>query len=159
MNPVANYKNCKVTLKYKQPYPNNAFFRKRRLAGKAHRGIDFAPKDELKGQPFFIIAPVTGEVIFAGRHTQFGNMVVIKSVEHGREYLHMLCHLRSISRQTVMYGKRIRKGIILGLMGRTGTATGVHLHYQVEIRLDRQRQTHPWAEGYWKHINPSSYLT
>jgi murein DD-endopeptidase MepM/ murein hydrolase activator NlpD len=158
MNPVVDVSKVYVSLGFKVRYPNTDFFIKRGLAGKVHRGIDFAPKPEFVSTPLFIAAPVTGIVVFAGFHTQFGNMVVIKSQEGDKLFLHMMCHLRKISNQ-VIYNKQVLKGTLIGIMGKTGTATGVHLHYQVEQETNNEWQSHPWVQGNWSFINPQVYCT
>jgi murein DD-endopeptidase MepM/ murein hydrolase activator NlpD len=44
----------------------------------------------------------------------------------------------------VRVGQKVNRGDILGVMGRSGNATGVHLHY--EVRIDG------------KPVNPTPYL-
>lgn len=90
-----------------------------------HLGIDLAAP---KGTP--ILAAQGGTVIYAGREFRgYGKMVLIES---GNGWATLYAHFDKI---LVSEGQRIRKGEIVGAMGRTGRATGVHLHF--EIRKDR----------------------
>ncbi len=90
-----------------------------------HLGLDLAAT---KGTP--ILASSDGVVIYAGREFRgFGRMVLIES---GSGWASLYAHLDKI---LVSEGQRVRQGEVLGAMGRTGRATGVHLHF--EIRKDR----------------------
>lgn len=90
-----------------------------------HLGIDLAAP---KGTP--ILAAQGGTVIYAGREFRgYGKMVLIES---GSGWATLYAHFDKI---LVSEGQRIRKGEVVGAMGRTGRATGVHLHF--EIRKDR----------------------
>lgn len=94
-----------------------------------HRGLDFAGK---KGQP--IAATATGVVSLSERHPAFGNMV---EISHGQGWITRYAHLDSL---LVQVGERVENGQEIARMGRTGRATGVHLHYEV---LKGNRQLDP----------------
>jgi len=66
-------------------------------------------------------------VTFAGGNTccSYGLYVI---VDHGNGYTTLYAHLSSIS---VTQGQRVLLGQLLGLGGRTGYATGNHLHFEV----------------------------
>ena len=53
-------------------------------------------------------------------------------IDDGNGYRSMYVHL---SKATVKVGQRVRKGQVIGLEGRTGNATGCHVHYEL-IRMD-----------------------
>jgi murein DD-endopeptidase MepM/ murein hydrolase activator NlpD len=90
-----------------------------------HLGIDLAAK---KGTP--VMSSHRGTVIYAGRDFRgFGNMVLI---EAGNGWATIYAHLE---RFLVKEGQKVIQGQVIGTMGRTGRATGVHLHF--EIRKDR----------------------
>lgn len=90
-----------------------------------HLGIDLAAP---KGTP--ILAAQAGTVIYAGREFRgYGKMVLVES---GDGWATLYAHFDKI---LVAEGQRIRQGEVIGGMGRTGRATGVHLHF--EIRKDR----------------------
>jgi murein DD-endopeptidase MepM/ murein hydrolase activator NlpD len=88
-----------------------------------HTGIDFGGP---RNAPVLATAP--GEVVEAGRSGAYGIMVVI---DHGMGLRTCYAHL---AKATVRVGARVEAGQRVGTMGRTGRATGPHLHY--EIRLD-----------------------
>ncbi len=101
---------------------------------RSHWGLDLANK---KNTP--ILAAERGVVIYTGRGFRgFGNLVVI---EHNEEWATLYAHLNKFS---VKEGDTVKRGQNIGLMGRTGRATGVHLHF--EIRHNRQP------------VNPMAYL-
>jgi len=66
-----------------------------------------------------------GEVIFAGRSGRFGRLVVI---EHGGVYETRYAHLKKIK---VDAGEKVGRGEVIGTVGKSGNATGYHLHYEV----------------------------
>lgn len=90
-----------------------------------HLGIDLAAP---KGTP--IIAARGGVVIYRGRDFRgFGKMVMIES---GDGWATLYAHLDKFY---VEEGQKVAMGDTIGAMGRTGRATGVHLHF--EIRKQR----------------------
>ncbi len=90
-----------------------------------HLGIDLAGP---KGTP--ILSAQSGSVVYAGRDFRgFGKMVLIES---GHGWATIYAHLDKI---TVREGQQVAQGELLGTMGRSGHATGVHLHF--EIRKDK----------------------
>jgi murein DD-endopeptidase MepM/ murein hydrolase activator NlpD len=95
-------------------------------AGRGHWGLDLANR---KGTP--ILAAADGVVIYTGKGFRgYGKLVVI---EHNDEWATLYAHLDRIH---VREGQKITRGDKLGAMGRTGRASGVHLHF--EIRHHRQ---------------------
>ena len=92
-------------------------FGKRR--GRLHAGIDLrAPR----GTP--IHAAADGRVVFSGRSGDYGRMVVI---DHGGGVETAYAHN---SRNLVNRGQRVKQGDIIGSVGRSGNATGYHLHFE-----------------------------
>lgn len=96
--------------------------------GKSHRrhlGIDLAAP---RGTP--VLAAQDGIVIYAGRDFKsFGRMVMI---EGKQGFASLYAHLDKIK---IKQGTRVSKGNVLGLVGKSGHAHGVHLHF--EIRHNR----------------------
>jgi len=87
-----------------------------------HEGIDInAPL----GTP--IVAADGGEVVFAGWNGAFGLMVKI-SHDDGIATLYAHC-----SELLVSVGDIVSQGQTIALMGRTGRASGVHLHFEVIV--------------------------
>ena len=89
-----------------------------------HRGVDYAAAT---GTP--IKASGDGRIIFRGRKGGYGNAVIIK---HGSQYTTLYGHMSKFNRKAKQ-GSRVRQGQIIGYVGRTGVATGPHLHYEFRI--------------------------
>jgi murein DD-endopeptidase MepM/ murein hydrolase activator NlpD len=89
-----------------------------------HRGVDYAAAI---GTP--IKAAGDGRVIFRGKKGGYGNTVIIK---HGSQYTTLYGHLSKFRRK-VKNGSRVRQGQTIGYVGKTGLATGPHLHYEFRV--------------------------
>jgi murein DD-endopeptidase MepM/ murein hydrolase activator NlpD len=88
---------------------------------RAHWGVDLANK---RGTP--ILSAGEGVVVYTGRGFKgYGKLVV---VEHDNDWATLYAHLDKI---LVKEGQKVPRGHKLGLMGRTGRASGVHLHFEV----------------------------
>jgi murein DD-endopeptidase MepM/ murein hydrolase activator NlpD len=87
-----------------------------------HQGVDIS---WWPGAP--IRASADGVVVFAGMKGGYGRCVQIQH-EYGFQTLYG--HLSSVS---AYEGKNVKKGEIIGFLGRSGRATGFHLHYEVRI--------------------------
>jgi murein DD-endopeptidase MepM/ murein hydrolase activator NlpD len=95
---------------------------------KPHTGLDIAAPEHAP-----VIAPTSGTVRLTGHHYFNGNTLII---DHGMGLMTFFCHLNSIS---VKEGERVHKGQQIGRVGRTGRATGPHLHFSVNmnnVRVD-----------------------
>jgi murein DD-endopeptidase MepM/ murein hydrolase activator NlpD len=87
-----------------------------------HQGVDIS---WWPGAP--IRASADGVVVFAGMKGGYGRAV---QVQHEYGFQTLYGHLSSIS---AYEGKKVKKGEIIGFLGRTGRSTGFHLHYEVRI--------------------------
>ncbi len=98
------------------------------VPGDFHGGVDFAAAPNTP-----IIATAPGTVIRAVDKNRggFGLHVLI---HHGLGYQTMYAHCNKI---LVKPGERVQKGQVIALIGRTGRATGNHLHYEVRFGLER----------------------
>jgi murein DD-endopeptidase MepM/ murein hydrolase activator NlpD len=76
-----------------------------------------------------IQATANGTVESAGWQTGYGNAVVLR---HSGELETLYGHMNTIDPQ-IKAGQNVTRGDILGYMGQTGRATGVHLHYEVRV--------------------------
>lgn len=85
-----------------------------------HKGVDLASS---YGVP--IRAAGGGVVTFAGYKSSWGKVVIIS---HGYGYVTQYAHNSSI---LVRKGQKVERGQIITRMGRTGRATGTHLHFGV----------------------------
>ena len=91
--------------------------------GRNHNGIDY-PLPE--GTPISVIQP--GTVADAGfRDNGYGNQV---KVNHPGGVSSFYAHLSSIN---VASGQKIDPGTVIGKIGTTGSSTGPHLHFEVDV--------------------------
>jgi murein DD-endopeptidase MepM/ murein hydrolase activator NlpD len=91
---------------------------------RAHKGVDYAAST---GTP--IKATGDGTVALAGKKGGYGRTVILK---HGGKYSTLYAHLHKYARG-VRTGKRVKQGQIIGYVGKSGLATGPHLHYEFRI--------------------------
>ncbi|OIR15363.1 murein DD-endopeptidase MepM [mine drainage metagenome] len=87
-----------------------------------HAGLDVAVAS---GTP--VKASAQGQVLAVGDYFFNGKTVF---VDHGNGLITMYCHLERID---VKNGETVSKGQLLGLSGKTGRATGPHLHWSVVL--------------------------
>lgn len=100
-----------------------------------HKGIDIAGKMDTP-----ILAVEDGQVVKSYYSTTYGNVVFIK---HPSNFVTVYAHL---NKRLVSVGQPIRQGDMIGYMGKTGRATGIHLHFeahQLEWRYDKRFAFNP----------------
>ena len=98
-----------------------------------HNGIDIAAKHGSKIQ-----AIASGFVTFSGRKGAYGNVI---DIHHSDSLKSRYAHLDTIK---VKKGEVVRKGETIATMGKTGRATGSHLHLEV------------WKQN--RPVNPEAYI-
>ncbi|MDX9812132.1 MAG: M23 family metallopeptidase [Bacteroidales bacterium] len=99
-----------------------------------HHGQDFSAPYGTE-----VYATGSGKVIEAGwSQSGFGTFVVI---DHGYGYQTTYGHLSAVK---VSVGMNVKRGDLIALSGNTGTSTGPHLHYQIDL--------------YGQHRNPLYYF-
>lgn len=91
---------------------------------RAHKGVDYAAPH---GTP--IRATANGKIEFAGNKGGYGRTVVIK---HGDSYSTLFAHMSRYARG-IKKGVKVRQGQTIGYVGKTGLATGPHLHYEFRV--------------------------
>ncbi len=89
-----------------------------------HRGVDYAAAI---GTP--VQASGDGKVIHVGKKGGYGKTIII---QHANRYTTLYGHLNGY-RKGVTRGKRVKQGQIIGYVGKTGLATGPHLHYEFRV--------------------------
>jgi murein DD-endopeptidase MepM/ murein hydrolase activator NlpD len=89
-----------------------------------HAGIDL---DAPLGST--IRAAAAGTVIYAGWYSGYGNMI---DVQHSDGVVTRYAHMSSFV-PNVGYGAAVTGGQVIGLVGRTGDATGNHVHFEVRL--------------------------
>lgn len=88
---------------------------------KAHLGLDLKGR---KDDPIY--SAHDGVVIYTGQKFRgYGKMII---VEYDNNWASLYGHLNRIN---VVMGDEVKAGQLIGKMGRTGRATGVHLHFEV----------------------------
>lgn len=93
-----------------------------------HEGIDIIALD---GTPVYAAGDAV--VRYAGRtHGGYGAVV---ELTHGYGYTTLYAHLSKIQ---VKVGQKVKRGELIGRVGRSGLVSGPHLHY--EVRLNGRRQ-------------------
>ena len=94
-----------------------------------HYGLDFAAKE---GTP--IKAMLDGEVTLSEKDLYYTGGTIIFDHGHGVSTLYM--HLKDVN---VSKGQKVKKGEIIGTVGKTGRSTGAHLDVRLnwyDVKLD-----------------------
>ena len=91
---------------------------------RAHTGVDYAAS---RGTP--VRTTGDGTVVFADKKGGYGNLVEIK---HTEDYSTRYAHLNKFHSK-IKVGKKVTQSETIGYVGRTGTATGDHLHYEFRV--------------------------
>lgn len=90
---------------------------------RAHRGVDYAAPS---GTP--IRAAGDGKVLFRGVQGGYGNTIVL---QHGGNITTLYGHMSRFG--SARAGARVSQGDVIGYVGKTGLATGPHLHYEYRV--------------------------
>jgi len=90
---------------------------------RAHKGVDYAAST---GTP--IKSTGDGRVIFRGIKGGYGRVVI---VQHGQKYSSLYAHMSKYGRYK--NGSSIKQGQVVGYVGKSGLATGPHLHYELRV--------------------------
>jgi len=90
---------------------------------RAHKGVDYAASS---GTP--IKATSDGKVVFRGRKGGYGRVVILK---HGQKYSTLYAHMSKYGRYK--HGGHVKQGQVIGYVGKSGLATGPHLHYEFRL--------------------------
>jgi LysM repeat protein len=91
--------------------------------GQRHTGIDI---DADSGDP--IKAAHDGKVIYSGsKFKGYGNMIII---EHANDFTTIYAHNKE---NLVKEGEWVTQGQVIALVGKTGAASGSHLHFEIHL--------------------------
>lgn len=103
---------------------SSGFGPRRGGASSFHKGVDLYTRD-----PTPVYAGGDGVVEYAGTMRGYGNVLVIG---HPGGVKTRYAHLSSFA-PGMRTGARVRQGMMIGLTGRSGNATAVHLHYEILV--------------------------
>lgn len=103
---------------------------------KFHRGVDLKA---VYGQE--VQAAASGTVVFSGEQRGYGTTVVVEHADGSRSrYAHL-------SAATVAAGSIVEVGQSVGRAGRSGRATGTHLHFEVTSPEGKPISPSQWMQG------------
>lgn len=90
---------------------------------RSHRGVDY-------GGPLNtpIRATGNGKIIYRGWGRGYGKYI---KIQHAGKYMTVYGHFNKFGKYKK--GQYVKQGSVIGYMGKTGLATGVHLHYEFRI--------------------------
>lgn len=119
-----------------------------KVKGKNHNGVDMVDKS---GTP--IVAPEKGLILESRKSNAvgggYGFYVKLKGASGT---VHIFAHMIENS-LAVRKGQRIQQGAVLGKMGTTGASTGVHLHWETQVR-GRPIDPMVWAKQNIQEVKP-----
>ncbi|MCK5829056.1 MAG: peptidoglycan DD-metalloendopeptidase family protein [Methylococcales bacterium] len=96
---------------------------------RAHKGVDYAARTGTA-----IKSTGNGKIIFRGNKGGYGRVVI---VQHGKKYSTLYAHLSKFKKGQ-RTGSTIKQGQVIGYVGRSGLATGSHLHYEFLVNGKHQ---------------------
>ena len=91
--------------------------------GRPHKGIDIAAS---VGEPIY--AALDGKVAYVGTQRGYGNVIIL---EHDNYVMTVYAHNES---NLVRLGETVEKGQPIGTLGKTGSTTGPHLHFEYRVK-------------------------
>ena len=91
--------------------------------GRPHKGIDISAS---VGEPIY--AALDGKVAYVGTQRGYGNVIIL---EHDNYVMTVYAHNES---NLVRLGETVKKGQPIGTLGKTGSTTGPHLHFEYRVR-------------------------
>ena len=110
-----SYVSSKYNLNRKHPILNTI---------RAHTGVDYAAKT---GTP--VRTTGEGTVIYRANKGGYGRLIEIR---HFNEYTTRYAHLSGYAKG-LQVGSKVDQGDIIGYVGKSGLATGPHLHYELRV--------------------------
>jgi murein DD-endopeptidase MepM/ murein hydrolase activator NlpD len=89
----------------------------------SHKGVDLTAPTGTD-----VYAAMDGRVIQVGKHRQYGNFVTL---DHGNGIVTLYSHHKV---NFARLGEIVQRGQKIGEVGRTGNATGPHLHFELRVQ-------------------------
>lgn len=100
-----------------------------------HHGLDFSG-----AMGTDVLSVADGVVTWSGKRSGYGNLV---EIDHGNGYQTRYAHNQ---KTLVKVGERVVKGQKIALMGKSGRATGPHVHFEV-LRLGHKIDPMPFIKS------------
>ncbi len=91
--------------------------------GRPHKGIDISAS---VGEPIY--AALDGKVAYVGTQRGYGNVIIL---EHDNYVMTVYAHNES---NLVRLGETVKKGQPIGTLGKTGSTSGPHLHFEYRVK-------------------------
>lgn len=130
-----DYRICEVSSPFGEP---------RSGGRRSHTGIDLrAPKNTP------VLAAASGEVVYA-KHWRGSSYGKVVRIDHHNGYETRYAHLHRIKAGE---GDWVHAGERIGGVGKSGNATGYHLHYEVR-RNGQPIDPWPYLPRHWRKRNP-----
>jgi len=120
--PFARFKGNRLSLIPVSGCLSSGYGKRRGGAGSVHEGIDL-----FTGRPVPVRVAGKGRISFVGRQRGYGRLV---EITHRNGVRTRYAHLSDIT-DTLVAGRRVQAGQIIGRTGATGNATAVHLHFEI----------------------------
>lgn len=101
-----------------------------------HQGIDIVgpSSGDIAGDKIY--AADDGTVITSKYNSSYGNYVII---DHGGKIATCYAHMSS---RAVSAGAKVKRGQVIGYVGKTGSSTGYHLHFEVRVNGEKTDPLH-----------------
>ncbi|MEL4105983.1 peptidoglycan DD-metalloendopeptidase family protein [Oscillospiraceae bacterium WX1] len=119
----------------------------------AHEGLDIgASVHGVSGDA--VVAAQYGKVVYSGWLNGYGYVVYVNSIYNGQPIQTRYAHLASMPLVTA--GSVVGAGQKIGVMGNSGTSSGVHLHFEVCLRKSNSDCI---ANADSTPVNPLDYIS
>lgn len=107
---------------------------------RAHKGVDYGAPIGTR-----IRATADATVAFVGQQSGYGNLIIL---QHNGSISTAYGHLSGFAKG-LRRGSRVQQGDIIGYVGKTGLATGPHLHYEFRVAgVQRNPLTVPMPQSF-----------
>lgn len=114
---------------------------------KIHNGIDISAPENSP-----VLSVTYGEATDTGFDKEFGNYIIIENDNGVKAYYG---HLSAVE---VTKGDKVNQRTVIGKVGKTGTATGANLHFEIQINGEYYNPELFWSNSDTETIN-ASYST
>ena len=111
---------------------------------KTHNGIDISAPENSP-----VVSSIKGEVIDTGFDNEFGNYIIIENDNGVR------CYYGHLSAVEVAKGDKVELNTVIGKVGKSGTATGANLHFEIQINGEYYNPELFWSNSNTGTINAS----